>query len=193
MARNKIALIGAGNIGGTLAYLAGLGNWAMSFYLTSSMVFPKAKHWIWQRAFPIEGFDSWLLGAKSYAAIRGADVVIVTVGVAETWQEPDNLSVSMLCDEIRWCRNKTYAPKALSLRTNPLDVMVGVFRACGLPHNKVVGMAGVLTRLASAISSRKDECPWKMLRLLCWGHGDTMVPLVRLDGWAAFRFPILSG
>ena len=191
MARNKIALIGAGNIGGTLAHLAGLKELGDVVLFDIIDGIPQGKALDLAESSPIEGFDSRLLGAKSYAAIRGADVVIVTAGVARKpgMSRDDLIGINTNVMKSVGAGIKTYAPKAFVICiTNPLDVMVGVLReACGLPHNKVVGMAGVLdsARFRYFLAEAMNVSVEDVTAFVLGGHGDTMVPLVRYStvGW----------
>ena len=146
---------------------------------------------------PIEGFDSRLLGAKSYAAIRGADVVIVTAGVARKpgMSRDDLIGINTNVMKSVGAGIKTYAPKAFVICiTNPLDVMVGVLRdACGLPHKKVVGMAGVLdsARFRYFLAEAMDVSVEDVTAFVLGGHGDTMVPLVRYSTVGGIPLPDL--
>ena len=146
---------------------------------------------------PIEGFDSRLLGAKSYAAIRGADVVIVTAGVARKpgMSRDDLIGINTNVMKSVGAGIKAYAPKAFVICiTNPLDVMVGVLRdACGLPHKKVVGMAGVLdsARFRYFLAEAMDVSVEDVTAFVLGGHGDTMVPLVRYSTVGGIPLPDL--
>ncbi|MDA0260866.1 MAG: malate dehydrogenase [Proteobacteria bacterium] len=185
MARNKIALIGGGNIGGTLAHLAvlkDLGDVVM-FDIVAGL--PQGKTLDLAQSSPVEGFDSNLSGAQSYAAIRDSDVVIVTAGVArKPGMSRDDL-VAINTKVIMSVAEgiKKYCPKAFVICvTNPLDAMVWALRqAGGLPHNKVVGMAGVLdsARLRYFLAEEFKVSVEDVTAFVMGGHGDTMVPLVR--------------
>ena len=158
MARNKIALIGAGMIGGTLAHLAAmkeLGD-VMVFDIVDGM--PKGKALDLAQASPVDGFNSSLKGTTEYADIEGADVVIVTAGVPRKpgMSRDDLLEINLKVMEQVGAGIKKYAPNAFVICiTNPLDAMVWALqKASGLPHEKVVGMAGVL-------DSARFACFWQ--------------------------------
>ena len=195
MARKKIALVGAGMIGGTLAHLAGLKELGDILLFDIVDGIPQGKALDLAESSPIEGFDSSLKGAKSYTAIRGADVVIVTAGIARKpgMSRDDligiNTKVMMTVGE----GIKKYARNAFVICiTNPLDVMVGVLRdACGLPHNKVVGMAGVLdsARFRYFLSEELNVSVEDVTAFVLGGHGDTMVPLVRYSTVGGIPLP----
>ena len=156
MARNKIALIGGGNIGGTLAHLAGLKDLGDVVIFDIVAGLPKGKALDLAQSSPIDGFDAALSGTKSYAKIRNADVVIVTAGIPRRpgMSRDDLLGINTKIVKEVADGIKKYAPDAFVICiTNPLDAMVWVLRQqSGLPHAKVVGMAGVLIRRASAVS-----------------------------------------
>ena len=147
MARNKIALVGAGNIGGTLALLAGLKELGDVVLFDIAEGIPQGKALDIAQAAPVEGFDASFTGANDYAAIAGADVVIVTAGIPRKpgMSRDDLLSTNMKVMQAVGEGIKNHAPNAFVICiTNPLDAMVWVLReACELPHHKVVGMAGV--------------------------------------------------
>ena len=148
MARSKIALIGAGAIGGTLAHLIGIKELGDVVLFDIMDGIPQGKALDLAESSPVEGFDSKFSGTKSYAGIRGADVIIVTAGIPRKpgMTRDDLIGINTSVMEQVGTGIKRYAPHAFVICiTNPLDVMVGILRdACGLPHNKVVGMAGVL-------------------------------------------------
>lgn len=197
MARNKIALIGAGNIGGTLALLAGLKELGdvVLFDIVDSV--PQGKALDIAQAAPVEGFDAKLLGGSDYAAIEGADVVIVTAGIARKpgMSRDDLLSTNMKVMQAVGEGIKSHAPNAFVICiTNPLDAMVAVLReACGLPHNKVVGMAGVLdsARFRHFIAEEVQVSVEDVTAFVLGGHGDTMVPMVRHSTVAGIPLPDL--
>ena len=185
MARNKIALIGGGNIGGTLAHLAGLKELGDVVIFDIVKGLPQGKALDLAQSSPVDDFDSQMVGAQSYSAIRGADVVIVTAGVPrKPGMSRDDLVgintkvVMAVADGI-----KKYCPKAFVICvTNPLDAMVWALRqASGLPHNKVVGMAGVLdsARFRYFLADEFKVSVEDVTAFVMGGHGDTMVPLVR--------------
>ncbi len=197
MARSKIALIGGGNIGGTLAHLAALkelGDVVM-FDIVDGL--PQGKTLDLAESGPVEGFNSRLRGTKSYRDIRGADVVIVTAGVA---RKPGMSRDDLLGINIKVMRQvgegiKKYAPKAFVICiTNPLDAMVWVLqKASGLPTNRVVGMAGVLdsARFSYFLSEEMDVSVEDVTTFVLGGHGDTMVPLVRYSTVGGIPLPDL--
>ncbi|MCD6075782.1 MAG: malate dehydrogenase, partial [Rhodospirillales bacterium] len=144
MARSKIALIGAGNIGGTLAFLAGLKELGDVVLFDVVEGVPQGKSLDIVEASPVEGFDSRMTGSNDYAAIKDADVIIVTAGIARKpgMSRDDLIGINTGVMKAVGEGIKKYAPKAFVICiTNPLDVMVGVLRDyCGLPHHMVVGM-----------------------------------------------------
>ncbi|MAH85267.1 MAG: malate dehydrogenase [Rhodospirillaceae bacterium TMED8] len=197
MARNKIALIGAGNIGGTLAHLAALrelGNIVL-FDIADGIPFGKALDIA--ESSPVDGFDAKVSGAKSYTAIKGADVIIVTAGVARKpgMSRDDLLGINTSVMEQVGTGIKKYAPNAFVICiTNPLDVMVHVLRdACGLPHTKVVGMAGVLdsARFKFFLAEEFNVSVEDVTAFVLGGHGDTMVPCIRYSTVAGIPLPDL--
>lgn len=197
MARSKIALIGAGNIGGTLAHLAGvkeLGDIVM-FDIVAGI--PKGKALDLAQSSSIEGFDCALSGASGYGAIRGADVVIVTAGVARKpgMSRDDLLGINTAVMESVGRGIKENCPKAFVICvTNPLDAMVWVLReASGLPHNMVVGMAGVLdsARFSYFLSQEFNVSVEDVSTFVLGGHGDTMVPLPRYSTVGGVPLPDL--
>ncbi len=197
MARNKIALIGAGNIGGTLALLAGLKELGDIVLFDVVDGIPQGKALDIAEASPVEGFDSKLRGAKSYTAIRGADVIIVTAGVARKpgMSRDDLIGINTSVMEQVGAGIKMYAPNAFIICiTNPLDAMVQVLRdASGLPHNKVVGMAGVLdsARFRYFLAEEFNVSVEDVTAFVLGGHGDTMVPSIRYSTVAGIPLPDL--
>jgi len=197
MARNKIALIGAGNIGGTLAHLAGLKQLGDVVLFDIADGIPQGKALDIAESSPVEGFDSAMSGAKSYSAIKGADVIIVTAGVARKpgMSRDDLIGINTSVMEQVGAGIKKYAPNAFVICiTNPLDVMVGVLRdACGLPHSKVVGMAGVLdsARFQYFLAEAMNVSVEDVTAFVLGGHGDTMVPSVRYSTVAGIPLPDL--
>ena len=197
MARNKIALIGAGNIGGTLALLAGLKELGDIVLFDIAEGVPQGKALDIAEAAPIEGFDAQVTGANDYAALSGADVVIVTAGVA---RKP-----GMSRDDLVGINTKVMAQVGEGIKqncpdafviciTNPLDAMVGVLqRASGLPAARVVGMAGVLdsARFRYFLAEEFDVSVEDVTAFVLGGHGDTMVPLVRYSTVAGIPVPDL--
>ncbi|MAF48701.1 MAG: malate dehydrogenase [Rhodospirillaceae bacterium] len=197
MARNKIALIGAGNIGGTLAHLAGLKELGDLVLFDVVKDMPQGKSLDLLQSSPIEGFDAQVKGANSYAGIRGADVIIVTAGVPRKpgMSRDDLIGINTGVMKAVGEGIKKYAPGAFVICiTNPLDVMVGVLRdACGLPHNRVVGMAGVLdsARFRTFLADEMKVSVEDVTAFVLGGHGDTMVPLARYSTVAGIPLPDL--
>ncbi|MDG2204351.1 MAG: malate dehydrogenase [Alphaproteobacteria bacterium] len=197
MARNKIALIGAGMIGGTLAHLAGLKELGDVVLFDIVDGIPQGKALDLAQSSPVEGFDAKLSGTKSYAGIRGADVVIVTAGVPRKpgMSRDDLIGINTSVMEQVGAGIKQYAPNAFVICiTNPLDVMVGILRdACGLPHNKVVGMAGVLdsARFQHFIAEEFNVSVEDVTAFVLGGHGDSMVPSIRYSTVAGIPLPDL--
>jgi len=197
MARNKIALIGAGNIGGTLTLLAGfkqLGD-VVLFDVVEGM--PQGKALDIAEASPVERFDASVTGANDYAALKGADVVIVTAGIARKpgMSRDDLIGTNFKVMGAVGEGIKNNCPDAFVICiTNPLDVMVGVLqKACGLPTNRVVGMAGVLdsARFRYFLAEEFNVSVGDVTAFVLGGHGDTMVPLVRYSAVAGIPVPDL--
>jgi len=197
MARNKIALIGAGHIGGTLAHLAALKELGDVVLFDVVDGIPQGKALDIAESSPVEGFDSRMSGAKSYAAIRGADVIIVTAGVARKpgMSRDDLIGINTSVMEQVGAGIKQYAPGAFVICiTNPLDAMVQVLRdACGLPHSRVVGMAGVLdsARFQYFLAEEFKVSVEDVTAFVLGGHGDTMVPSIRYSTVAGIPLPDL--
>ena len=197
MARNKIALIGAGNIGGTLALLAGLKELGDVVLFDIVDGVPQGKALDIAQASPVEGYDAKLLGASGYAAIKGADVVIVTAGVPRRpgMSRDDLLEVNAKVMKAVGAGIKRHAPKAFVICiTNPLDAMVWLLqKECGLPANKVVGMAGVLdsARFRYFLAEEMGVSVEDVTAFVLGGHGDTMVPMVRHSTVAGIALPEL--
>ena len=185
MARSKIALVGAGNIGGTLALLTGLKHLGDVVLFDIAEGMPAGKALDIAQAGAVEGFDGSFKGTSDYKDIEGADVVIVTAGIP---RKPGMSRDDLISTNTNVTRQvaqgiKQYAPNAFVIMiTNPLDVMVWVMReeSC-LPHNKVVGMAGVLdsARFKHFLSDALNVSVRDIHTAVMGGHGDTMVPLVR--------------
>ncbi len=197
MARNKIALIGAGNIGGTLAHLAGLKELGDIVLFDIISGIPQGKALDISQSGPVEGFNARIRGSKNYNAIRGADVVIVTAGIARKpgMSRDDLLGINSSVMKSVGQGIKENCPNAFVICiTNPLDVMVMILRdACGLPHNKVVGMAGVLdsARFRHFLAEEFKVSVEDVTAFVLGGHGDTMVPLVRYSTVAGIPLPDL--
>jgi malate dehydrogenase len=197
MARNKISLIGAGNIGGTLALLAGLKELGdvMLFDIAEGM--PQGKALDIAQASPIEGFNADVAGSNDYAALAGSDVVIVTAGVARKpgMSRDDLIGINTKVMNQVGAGIKENCPDAFVICiTNPLDVMVGVLqKASGLPTSKIVGMAGVLdsARFRYFLAEEFAVSVEDVTAFVLGGHGDTMVPLVRYSAVAGIPVPDL--
>ena len=182
--RKKIALIGAGNIGGTLAHLAalkGLGD-VVLFDVVEGV--PQGKALDLSQCGPVEGFDARITGTNDYKDIAGADVVIVTAGVARKpgMSRDDLLGINLKVMKAVGEGIKANAPDAFVICiTNPLDAMVWALREfSGLPHNRVVGMAGVLdsARFATFLAWEFGVSVKDVNAFVLGGHGDTMVPVL---------------
>ena len=185
MARNKIALIGSGQIGGTLAHLAGLKELGDIVLFDIAEGTPQGKALDLAESSPVDGFDAKLSGANSYEAIAGADVVIVTAGVPRKpgMSRDDLLEINLKVMEQVGAGIKAHAPNAFVICiTNPLDAMVWALQKfSGLPANKVVGMAGVLdsARFRYFLAEEFEVSVEDVTAFVLGGHGDTMVPLTR--------------
>jgi malate dehydrogenase len=197
MARNKIALIGAGNIGGTLAHLIGLKELGdvVLFDVLGGVAAGKALDIMQSGA--VDGFDAIMTGGSDYAAIKGADVVIVTAGFPRTPGMSRDDLVSKNAGVIAEVAEgvKTHCPDAFVIViTNPLDAMVWVFKEkSGLPAHKVVGMAGVLdsARFRLFLAHEFNVSVEDVTAFVLGGHGDTMVPLTRYSTVAGIPVPDL--
>ncbi|MBB5753608.1 malate dehydrogenase [Prosthecomicrobium pneumaticum] len=185
MARSKIALIGAGQIGGTLALLAGLKELGDIVLFDIVDGVPQGKALDIAEAAPVEGFDAAIAGTSSYASIEGADVVIVTAGVPRKpgMSRDDLLGINLKVMEQVGAGIAKYAPNAFVICiTNPLDAMVWALQKfSGLPASKVVGMAGVLdsARFRYFLAEEFKVSVEDVTAFVLGGHGDTMVPLTR--------------
>ena len=197
MARAKIALIGAGQIGGTLALLAGQKELGDVVLFDIAEGIPQGKALDLAQLTPVEAYDTKYSGTQSYEAIEGADVVIVTAGVPRKpgMSRDDLLSINLKVMEQAGAGIKKYAPNAFVICiTNPLDAMVwAIQKACGLPKNKVVGMAGVLdsARFRYFLADEFNVSVEDVTAFVLGGHGDTMVPLVRYSTVAGVPLPDL--
>jgi len=185
MARNKIALIGSGMIGGTLAHMAALKELGDIVLFDIAEGIPQGKALDIAQSGPVDGFDAELSGANDYAAIEGADVCIVTAGVPRKpgMSRDDLLGINLKVMEQVGAGIKKYAPDAFVICiTNPLDAMVWALQKfSGLPKNKVVGMAGVLdsSRFRHFLADEFGVSVEDVTAFVLGGHGDTMVPLAR--------------
>ncbi len=197
MARNKIALVGAGNIGGTLAHLIALKQLGDVVLFDVVAGIPQGKALDIAQSAPIEGFDANLVGANAYRAIRGADVVIVTAGVPRKpgMSRDDLIGINTRVMDAVGAGIRKNCPNAFVICiTNPLDAMVWVLReASGLPHNRVVGMAGVLdsARFRTFLAAEMNVSVEDVSAFVLGGHGDTMVPSVRYSAVAGIPLPDL--
>jgi malate dehydrogenase len=184
MARNKIALIGSGMIGGTLAHLAAKREMGDIVLFDIAEGMPQGKALDLSQCGPIEGFDAKITGSNDYADIAGADVVIVTAGVPRKpgMSRDDLLGINLKVMKSVGEGIRNNCPDAFVICiTNPLDAMVWALREfSGLPHNKVVGMAGVLdsARFATFLAWEFDVSVRDVNAFVLGGHGDTMVPVL---------------
>ena len=197
MARNKIALVGAGQIGGTLALLAGLKDLGDVVLFDVVEGVPQGKSLDLAQAAPVEGFDAAYVGTNTYDALKGADVVIVTAGIPRKpgMSRDDLIATNAKVIETVGENIKKQCPKAFVIViTNPLDVMVYVMQeASGLPANRVVGMAGVLdsARFRHFLATEFKVSVEDVTAFVLGGHGDTMVPLIRYSTVAGIPVPDL--
>ena len=197
MARPKIALIGAGNIGGTLAHLVGLKELGDVVLFDIVEGIPQGKALDLIQFSPIEGFDAHFTGTNSYDAIDGASVCIVTAGVPRKpgMSRADLLGINLKVMEQVGAGVRKYAPGAFVICiTNPLDAMVWALqKACGLPKPMVVGMAGVLdsARFRYFLADEFGVSVEDVTAFVLGGHGDSMVPLVRYSTVAGIPLPDL--
>jgi malate dehydrogenase len=197
MARPKIALIGSGQIGGTLAHLIGLKELGDVVMFDIAEGIPQGKSLDLAQSSPVDGFDSRLSGTNSYDAIEGASVCIVTAGVPRKpgMSRDDLLGINLKVMEQVGAGIKKYAPNAFVICiTNPLDAMVWALQKyCGLPKNMVVGMAGVLdsARFRYFLADEFNVSVEDVTAFVLGGHGDTMVPLVRYSTVAGIPLPDL--
>src|SRR5690242_2451116 len=197
VARNKIALIGAGQIGGTLAHLIGLKELGDVVLFDIMEGVPQGKALDLVQASPVEGFDARLAGVNSYEGIEGASVCIVTAGVPRKpgMSRDDLLGINLKVMEQVGAGIKKYAPNAFVICiTNPLDAMVWALqKCCGLPKQMVVGMAGVLdsARFRYFLADEFNVSVEDVTAFVLGGHGDSMVPLIRYSTVAGIPLPDL--
>src|SRR5579864_5393116 len=197
MARNKIALIGAGQIGGTLALLAGLKELGDVVLFDIVDGVPQGKALDIVQGSGVEGYDAAITGANDYSAIAGADVVIVTAGVPRKpgMSRDDLIGINTKIVGEVGAGIKQNAPGAFVITiTNPLDAMVWVMKeATGFPANRVVGMAGVLdsARFRYFLAEEFKVSVEDVTAFVLGGHGDTMVPLIRYSTVAGIPVPDL--
>jgi len=197
MARNKIALVGAGNIGGTLAHMAGLKELGDVVLFDIADGIPQGKALDIAESSPVDGFDAHVTGATRYSAIKGSDVVIVTAGIARKpgMSRDDLIGINAGVMQSVGEGIKKNCPNAFVICiTNPLDAMVWALReASGLPAHKVVGMAGVLdsARFRYFLAQEFNVSVEDVTAFVLGGHGDTMVPLIRYSTVAGIPLPDL--
>jgi malate dehydrogenase len=197
MARTKIALIGAGMIGGTLAHLAAIREMGDIVLVDVAEGIPQGKALDLAQAGPVEGFDARLTGTQDYADIKGADVCIVTAGVARKpgMSRDDLLGINLKVMKAVGEGIKAHAPDSFVICvTNPLDAMVWALREfSGLPHERVVGMAGVLdsARFRHFLAEEFKVSVEDVTAFVLGGHGDTMVPVPAYSAVAGIPVPDL--
>ena len=197
MARKKIALIGAGNIGGTLALLAGLKELGDVILFDIVEGVPQGKALDLQQCGPVEGYDAHVTGTNDYKDIAGADVIIVTAGVPRKpgMSRDDLLGINLKVMKAVGEGIKANCPDAFVICiTNPLDAMVWALREfSGLPHHMVVGMAGVLdsARFRHFLATEFDVSMEDVTAFVLGGHGDTMVPILEYSTVAGIPVPDL--
>ncbi len=197
MTRPKIALVGAGQIGGTLAYLIGLKDLGDVILLDVMEGTPQGKALDIAEASPIEGFDGAIKGSNDYKDLKGADVVIVTAGVPRKpgMSRDDLLDINTKVIQDVGQNIREHCKEAFVIViTNPLDVMVGVMKdASDLPPHQVVGMAGVLdsARFRYFLAQEFNVSVEDVYASVLGGHGDMMVPLIRYSTVGGIPLPDL--
>ena len=195
--RNKIALVGSGNIGGTLAHLAAIKELGDVTLFDIAEGIPQGKSLDLAQSGPVEGFDSEMVGTNDYKDLKDSDVVIVTAGVARKpgMSRDDLVEINTKVMKQVGQGIKENCPKAFVICiTNPLDAMVGVLqRASDLPTNMVVGMAGVLdsARFRHFLAEEFNVSVSDVTAFVLGGHGDSMVPLARYSAVAGIPVPDL--
>ena len=195
MARKKIALIGSGQIGGTLAHLAGLKELGDIVLFDIADGVPQGKGLDIAESSPVDGFDAGYSGASNYEAIAGADVVIVTAGVPRKpgMSRDDLLGINLKVMAAVGEGIKANCPNAFIICiTNPLDAMVWALQKfSGVSHAKIVGMAGVLdsARFRMFLAEEFDVSMQDVSAFVLGGHGDTMVPLPRYSSVGGVPLP----
>ena len=193
--KNKIALIGAGNIGGTLAHLASLKNLGDVVLVDVNDGVAKGKALDISQSSAVEGFSVKISAGNDFSLIENSDVVIVTAGIARKpgMSRDDLLATNTSIIKSVGENIKKFAPNAFVIViTNPLDAMVYVMqKVSGLPKNKVVGMAGVLdsSRMSYFLSQEFNVSIDNVHSCVLGGHGDTMVPLIRYSTIAGIPIP----
>lgn len=197
MTRKKIALIGAGNIGGTLAHLAMLKRLGDVVLYDIMEGVPQGKALDLSQCGPIEGLDLKITGSNDYKDIANADVVIVTAGLPRTpgMSRDDLLETNAKVMKTVGAAIKQYCPNAFIICvTNPLDVMVNVLQKyCDVPDHMIVGMAGVLdsARFRTFLSWEFKVSVNQVQAYVLGGHGDAMVPLTQLSNIAGVSLDTL--
>ena len=197
MARKKIALIGSGQIGGTLAHLAGLKELGDVVLFDIAEGIPQGKGLDIAESAPVDGFDAGYKGTNTYEDIKGADVIIVTAGVPRKpgMSRDDLIGINLKVMKAVGEGIKQYAPKAFVICiTNPLDAMVWALQKfSGIKPNMIVGMAGVLdsARFRHFLADEFQVSVKDVSAFVLGGHGDDMVPLVRYSGVAGIPLPDL--
>jgi malate dehydrogenase len=197
MARKKIALIGAGMIGGTLAHLAAMRELGDIILFDVVEGVPEGKALDIAQAGPVDDFDAKMKGTTDYVDIAGADVCIVTAGVARKpgMSRDDLLGINLKVMKAVGEGIRTHAPNAFVICiTNPLDAMVWALREfSGLPHHMVIGMAGVLdsARFRHFLAEEFNVSVEDVTAFVLGGHGDTMVPIVEYSTVAGIPIPDL--
>ena len=195
--RNKIALIGSGNIGGTLAHLAAIKELGDVTLFDIAEGIPQGKALDLAQSGPVEAFDCNISGTNDYSSLSGSDVVIVTAGVARKpgMSRDDLVEINTKVMQQVGKGIKDNCPDAFIICiTNPLDAMVGILqRASGLPTNMVVGMAGILdsARFRHFLAEEFNVSVTDVTAFVLGGHGDTMVPLARYSAVAGIPVPDL--
>jgi len=197
MARAKIALLGGGNIGGTLAHMVGLKELGDVVLFDIVEGLPQGKSLDIAQSSPVDGFDAAYRGTQDYADIKGAEVIIVTAGVARKpgMSRDDLLGINLKVMQQVGDGIAKHAPDAFVICiTNPLDAMVWALQqASGLKPSKVVGMAGVLdsARFRYFLAQEFGVSVEDVTAFVLGGHGDTMVPLARYSTVAGIPLPDL--
>jgi malate dehydrogenase len=197
MARRKIALIGAGQIGGTLAHLVGLKELGDVVLFDIAEGVPQGMGLDIAESAPVDGFDARYKGTQDYADIAGADVVIVTAGVPRKpgMSRDDLIGINLKVMQAVGSGIKAHCPDAFVICiTNPLDAMVWALQKfSGLPAQKIVGMAGVLdsARFRHFLAEAMNVSVEDVTAFVLGGHGDDMVPLVRYSTVAGIPLPDL--
>ncbi|MCH8172107.1 MAG: malate dehydrogenase [Proteobacteria bacterium] len=197
MARKKIALIGGGMIGGTLAHLASLKELGDIVIFDIVEGLPQGKALDLAQSAPIEDFDANLKGANDYQGIKGADVVIVTAGVPRKpgMSRDDLLGINLKVMKAVGAGIRKYASTAFVICiTNPLDAMVWALQKySGVPENRIVGMAGILdsARFRHFLAEEFKVSVEDVTAFVLGGHGDTMVPLAHYSTVGGIPVPDL--